>query len=52
VDGSVELVASGDDEALRRLMEELRIGPPGARVRTVTTSPAEADHPERPFTIL
>jgi acylphosphatase len=52
IDGSVELVASGDEEALSRLTEELRIGPPGARVRTVTTSPAEAEHPKGPFTIL
>ncbi len=31
-DGSVEAVAVGDDEALQRLIEWARHGPPGARV--------------------
>jgi len=31
-DGRVEVVAEGDEESLRQLLEELRIGPAGAYV--------------------
>lgn len=31
-DGSVELEASGDDGAFRQFIEDIREGPPGARV--------------------
>jgi acylphosphatase len=34
-DGSVEAVFEGDDEAVERLVELCRQGPPGARVESV-----------------
>lgn len=34
-DGSVELLATGEDDALTRLREALQQGPPAARVETV-----------------
>jgi acylphosphatase len=37
-DGSVEVVARGGPEALRRLGESLRRGPPGAFVHRITSS--------------
>lgn len=36
-DGSVEVVAEGDRERLERLVEQLKVGPRGARVRDVKT---------------
>lgn len=44
-DGSVEVVASGPDESLTRFLEEVRRGPPGARVSRldeVPTAPTPA----------
>lgn len=38
MDGSVELFAEGDREALTRLERRLRRGPPAARVEDVRTS--------------
>jgi acylphosphatase len=35
-DGSVEVVAEGDKEAIDRLIQFCRIGPSGARVRNVS----------------
>lgn len=51
--GSVELVAAGDHDALQRLHAALRAGPPGARVdevvrRAVAEEPSEL---ARPFAI-
>jgi acylphosphatase len=40
-DGTVELTAGGEAAAMVRLREELLIGPPGARVDRVESSPAE-----------
>ncbi len=34
-DGSVEVVAEGDKEAIDKLIQYCRVGPPGARVRNV-----------------
>ncbi len=34
-DGSVEVLAEGERQVLRRLLEQLRQGPPGARVERV-----------------
>jgi acylphosphatase len=42
-DGTVELVAIGEAEALDRLEAACREGPPGARVTSVTRSEAEDD---------
>ncbi len=41
-DGSVEVRAAGDPEALAKLEHGLAQGPPGARVTGVTASPLEA----------
>jgi acylphosphatase len=35
-DGSVEVVAEGDKEAIDRLIQFCRVGPSGARVRNVS----------------
>ena len=54
-DGSVEVHADGEPDALERLRASLRTGPPGARVTAVDDvaptqiEPAELPHP---FTIL
>ena len=45
-DGSVEIVAAGADEALERLIEHCRRGPPAARVERVDVEAAEAEAPE------
>jgi acylphosphatase len=37
-DGRVEIVAAGDGETLARFKEEVRVGPPGARVSRVEES--------------
>jgi acylphosphatase len=34
-DGSVEVVAEGEKEAIDKLIQYCRVGPPGARVRNV-----------------
>ena len=34
-DGSVEVVAEGPEEAVRRLLEKIKVGPPAARVERV-----------------
>ena len=41
-DGSVEAVAEGDDQALRRLVDWTRHGPAGARVDSVEVNTANA----------
>lgn len=40
-DGSVEVLAIGDEGALRQLQALLRSGPPGARVSQVEVQPSE-----------
>jgi acylphosphatase len=52
-DGSVELEASGDEDAYREFLDTLREGPPGARVDDVQE--ITSNHTEslpQPFTIM
>ena len=49
-DGSVEVRASGSDDALARLRDELRKGPPDATVTSVREEPT-ADVPTSGFEI-
>jgi acylphosphatase len=44
-DGSVEVLACGEVDALNRLAEWLRHGPPTAQVRSVAASPTEVQCP-------
>jgi acylphosphatase len=46
-DGSVEVLACGEPQALDNLAEWLRHGPPMARVRSVTATAFDGDCPER-----
>jgi len=42
-DGSVEALLQGSDDAVNRLMDWARLGPPGARVESLdSTTPGEA----------
>ena len=53
VDGSVEVVADGDDAAVSALRRALGRGPPGASVHSVVEVPTPANPPpNRPFSIL
>lgn len=45
-DGSVEVLACGEDDALDRLAEWLRHGPPMARVSNLEWKAVEADAPD------
>ena len=49
-DGSVEVLACGNDTVLDRLAEWLKSGPPMARVTRVECSPANAEAPDSFFT--
>lgn len=52
-DGSVELEASGDDGAFRQFVEEIREGPPGARVDEIRElSSNQTEMLPQPFTII
>ena len=52
-DGSVEVVAAGDDGQLDLLKEELRRGPPGAVVHGLTHLSAKPEQPlATPFGII
>jgi acylphosphatase len=52
-DGSVEVVAEGDDASISGLVEMLKQGPPGAHVRDVRSQPFAGDAPlPSPFTVL
>ena len=42
-DGSVELLATGPEEAISELIEACRRGPPAARVADIAVTPAEDD---------
>ena len=46
-DGSVEVLACGEAEALDNLAEWLRHGPPMSQVRSVTDTAFDGDCPER-----
>jgi acylphosphatase len=47
-DGSVEALLQGDAEAVARLVQWARGGPPAARVETLEECDAPA-HPDRPY---
>lgn len=51
-DGSVEIHAAGDAEALAEFEAQLRRGPPGAAVRSVERFDSTAALPEREFLIV
>ena len=51
-DGSVEALASGDAEALARLREALRRGPPAARVESVVEATESLEAEGSGFRIL
>jgi len=46
-DGSVEVIACGDEAALAQLERWLHAGPPLARVASVNRGPAELEAPEQ-----
>jgi len=54
-DGSVEVIATGDEECVVRLRRALEIGPPGARVAAVEDVPDAGHVTEElpsPFVVL
>jgi acylphosphatase len=52
-DGSVEVVAAGDDGQLELLKEQLRVGPPGAVVNGLTHVAGTPEQPlANPFGII
>jgi acylphosphatase len=50
-DGSVELLAHGDDESVEALAAACRIGPPAARVERIEAEPAEGEGPPAGFRV-
>jgi acylphosphatase len=50
-DGTVEVLASGNDEQLQSLRSKLKQGPRAARVDTVDEQPAEAPRDIKSFSI-
>ena len=46
-DGSVEVLVCGDPNALTELAEWLRVGPPMARVQSVTGTDCDAECPQQ-----
>jgi acylphosphatase len=50
-DGSVELEAYGDEEALEALTAECRAGPPAARVERIEVEAAEGEGPASGFRV-
>lgn len=51
-DGSVEIVARGDEDSLRNFTEQIEIGPAGARVDDVRTESIDSDERFDDFTIV
>ena len=52
-DGSVELMASGEESAVRRLVDHVRVGPDSATVRSVRSEIVQRDGAlPYPFTVL
>ena len=41
-DGSVTALIAGPDDAMARMLDLFQFGPPGARVTSVITEPADA----------
>lgn len=50
-DGSVELVAYGDDEAVEALTADCRSGPPAARVERIEVEIVEGEGPPAGFRV-
>ena len=50
-DGGVEVVVEGDEDALQRLLEALRQGPPAARVESVNVNWSQAMNGNNEFQI-
>ena len=50
-DGSVELVAYGEDEAVQTLVAACRTGPPAAQVERIEVEPAEGEGPPSGFRV-
>lgn len=50
-DGSVQVVAEGDEQALRQFSTYLRQGPPGARVERVAETWQDAAHEFSQFSV-
>jgi acylphosphatase len=50
-DGSVEVEAEGDTGSIARLVDRLRIGPPGANVAAIRELDASGEPMPAPFTI-
>ncbi len=50
--GSVEVVAEGEEDALAKFIEELKKGPPGARVQNVRIVWGEAKGDIRGFRVV
>jgi acylphosphatase len=46
-DGSVEMLVAGEAEAVRRLIELCRAGPPSARVERIDVEEAQEEAPAR-----
>jgi len=46
-DGSVEMLVAGDEDAVRRLIESCRTGPPAARVERIDVEEAWDEAPAR-----
>jgi acylphosphatase len=51
-DGSVEIVAEGEEDAITQLVEWSKIGPPGARVKGIDTTWEEATREFKDFRIV
>jgi acylphosphatase len=51
-DGSVEIVASGDEALIAELRSVARRGPPGAFVSRLLESVAADEHLPQPFSVL
>jgi acylphosphatase len=50
-DGSVELAAYGEDEAVEALIAACRTGPPAAHVERLDVEPAEGEGPSSGFRV-
>ena len=51
-DGSVEIVAEGEEDAITRLAEWSKVGPPSARVKGIHTTWEEATREFKDFRIV
>lgn len=51
LDGSVELLAFGDEEAVATLIAACRTGPPAAKVERIEVEPAEGEEPPADFRV-